>query len=115
MDVFVGAEYVIANALIELKKKGEEYISFDKLRNIGWEIQKLCNEEGINAIILTSWSRIKDAIYDFSDYFEYFEGPEPMIRVKSDRPITDLENRFVFCLPKDVATLITQNISKWVA
>lgn len=39
MNTFVGAEYVIANSLIALKKKGIDYITFSKLREIGFEIQ----------------------------------------------------------------------------
>lgn len=34
MNTFVGAEYVIANSLIALKKKGIDYITFSKLREI---------------------------------------------------------------------------------
>ena len=119
MNIFVGAEYVIANALIELSKKGQAYITFDRLRNLGWEIQQLCNQEGINAIIMTSGSRIKDAIYDFSDYFEYIaaaeECTEPRIRVKKDCPITDLEDRFIYCLPFNIVKVIQSSVAKLVA
>ena len=117
MDILVGAEYVIANALIELNKQGHDSITFDKLRSIGWQIQQCFNKEGINAIILTSGSRLKDAIYDFSDYFEYAETDkhEPMIRVKKDIPIEDLEDRFIYCLPTKVANLFIEKMPELVA
>ena len=119
MDIQVGAEYVIANALIELRKHGKECITFGQLRNIGWRIQQLCNKEGINAIILTSGSRLTDAIYDFSDYFEYGETDaplyEPMIRIKNDYPIEDLKDRFVYCLPDNVAKLFSSKMPELVA
>ena len=73
MNTFVGAEYVIANSLIALKKKGIDYITFSKLREIGFEIQNLCNTNGVDAIILTFGDSISSAIYDFSDYFQYRE------------------------------------------
>ena len=117
MDIFIGAEYVIANALIEISKKGDNCITFDKLRSIGWQIQQFCNQGGINVIILTSGSQLKDAIYDFSDYFEYAETGEyePMIRIKQNTRIEDLEDRFVYCLPPDVAKLIGEKMPELVA
>ena len=39
MNTFVGAEYVMANALIALKRKGIDFITFDNLREIGFKIQ----------------------------------------------------------------------------
>ena len=39
MNTFVGAEYVMANTLIALKRKGEESITFERLREIGFQIQ----------------------------------------------------------------------------
>lgn len=54
MDIFVGAEYVIANALIFLSRQGRGYVSFDQIRSLGWNVQERCNEAGVEAIILTS-------------------------------------------------------------
>ena len=111
MDIFVGAEYVIANALIALSRQGVNEISFAKLRRIGWKLQELCNESRISAIILTSGNSLKDAVYDFSDYFEYdMDEKTPIIRIKKEVPITDLENRFVYCLPSELGGLISQEM-----
>lgn len=59
MDISVGAEYVIASALIALRNHGKDCISFDTLRDLGWNIQQRCNEAGVDAIILTSGTDIK--------------------------------------------------------
>lgn len=106
MDISVGAEYVIANALIFLSQLGEDRISFDRIRSLGWNIQERCNETGIDAIILTSGIDLQVAVYDFSDYFEYVNNGKPMIRVKKNVPIQSLENRFVYYLPQNIATVI---------
>ena len=119
MDTFVGAEYVIANALIALSKKGHDSITFSKLRTIGVQIQQYCNEQGIDAVILTSGDKISAAIYDFSDYFEYAETEtpfrEPMIRIRKNIPITQLETRFVGYLPLDIIDVLMTKIPELVA
>lgn len=119
MDTFVGAEYVIANALIALSKKGQDCISYSRLRSIGVKIQQYCNREGIDAVILTSSDKINTAIYDFSDYFEYIETDgdtsNPMIRIRKNTPITQLEKRFVGYLPVDIIKMLTAKIEEFVA
>ncbi len=119
MDTFVGAEYIIANALIALSKKGHDSITFSKLRTIGVQVQQYCNEQGIDAVILTSGDKISAAIYDFSDYFEYAEAEtplrEPMIRIRKNTPIAYLESRFVGYLPLDVIDVLTKKIPEFVA
>lgn len=62
MNTFVGAEYVMANTLIALKRKGEESITFERLREIGFQIQTSFNEKGLDAVILTSGDNISAAI-----------------------------------------------------
>lgn len=106
MDVSVGAEYVIANALVFLSQLGIDRISFDQIRSLGWNIQERCNEAGVDAIILTSGIDVQAAVYDFSDYFEYINDGRPMISVRKNVPIQNLENRFVYYLPKRVADVI---------
>lgn len=106
MDISVGAEYVIASALITLAQNGVDRISFSTLSDLGWNIQQRCNETGVEAIILTSGTNIKAAVYDFSDYFEYENVTEPMIRIKKSVPIEDLQTRFMLCLPKSVNEII---------
>lgn len=114
MDISVGAEYVIANALIYLSRRGQDRISFNQIRNLGWNIQERCNEKGVNAIILTSGMDVQAAVYDFSDYFEYVNEGRPMIRVKTNVPIESLENRFVHYLPQNVVKVITRETSTFL-
>lgn len=119
MNTFVGAEYVIANALIALKRRGQDCITFEKLREIGVEIQRCCNERGVDAVILTSGDRIASAIYNFSDYFEYDETDDefrkPVIRIKKTATCGDLEQRFVGYLPVDVLRLLREKVGELVA
>ena len=73
MATFVGAEYIIANVLIALKKfNKKDTITLDELSEAGIYIQKhsLSNNE-IDAIFLSSSKQVVTALYDFSDYFEY--------------------------------------------
>lgn len=114
MDISVGAEYVIANALIFLSQRGEDRISFDQIRSLGWNIQERCNEKGVDAIILTSGMDVQAAVYDFSDYFEYVNDDKPMICVKKNVPIDNLKDRFVYYLPKHVAEVIENETSMFL-
>lgn len=116
MNTFVGAEYVMANALIALKRKGTDFITFERLREIGFKIQTIFNEQGLDAVILTSGDSISVAIFDFSDYFQYKEiDGAPAIVIHKDTTITDLENRFVGYLPVDVLGVLIKEIDKMVA
>ena len=111
MNTFVGAEYVMANALIALKRKGTDFITFERLREIGFKIQTSFNEQ-----VLTSGDSISAAIFDFSDYFQYKEmDGVPAIEIHKDITITDLENRFVGYLPVDVLGVLLKEINKMVA
>lgn len=116
MNTFVGAEYVMANALIALKRRGTDFITFERLREIGVKIQSSFNEKGIDAVILTSGSSISTAIFDFSDYFkcEEIDG-NPAIFIQKDTTITDLENRFVGYLPVDILGALIEEIDRMVA
>lgn len=116
MNTFVGAEYVMANTLIALKRKGIDFITFEKLREIGFKIQTSFNKQGLDAIIMTSGNSISAAIFDFSDYFQYKEiDGAPAIEIHKDTTIADLENRFVGYLPVDILGVLVKEIDKMVA
>lgn len=119
MDAFVGAEYIIANALIVLsRERGEDCISLSKLRSIGVQVQRYCNENNVEAVIMTSGLNISNAIYDFSDYFEYIESTssdsEPMIRIRKGTPISRLEQRFIGYLPLQIVWVLLTELPKFV-
>lgn len=46
MNTFVGAEYVMANTLIALKRKGEESITFERLRGLDFKYKLLSMRKG---------------------------------------------------------------------
>jgi len=107
MDVFVGAEYIIANALIALKRKGVDEVKISVLQSYGAIVQKTCVEQSINAVFLLSSYNVSAAIYNFSDYFTYVEDScEPVIRLNSDVKIEDLESRFMGYLPIQLLKVI---------
>lgn len=107
MDIFVGAEYIIANALIALKRKGIDQIKVRDLQSFGITVQRSCIKQSIDAVFLLSLDNVSAAIYNFSDYFTYDEAnSDPIIRLNSDTKIEDLENRFMGYLPIPLLKII---------
>ncbi len=110
MATFVGAEYIIANILIALKKLNKrEAVTLDELNEAGIFIQKQSLSEDIDAIFLSSSEHVVSAIYDFSDYFSYDQKTNSIYIVKT-KNIDDLESRFMGYLPFDVLRFLV-NIS----
>jgi len=100
MDVFVGAEYIIANALIALGKNGIDQVRLSTLQSFGIKVQRLCIENSIDAVFLFSADRVSAAVYNFSDYFTFIDSSEePAIGLNSTAKIEDLEKRFIGYLP----------------
>lgn len=114
MATFVGAEYIIANLLIAMKKNHKkESISLEELSSAGVYIQKLSIVEGIDAIFLASSDQLSMAIFDFSDYFE-FDVSTQEIRIVKTKKISDLESRFIGYLPFDVLKFLVEAADKAV-
>lgn len=110
MATFVGAEYIIANVLIALKKLNKkDAVSLDELSQAGIFIQKESINNDIDAIFLSSSEHVVSAIYDFSDYFE-FDRKTNSIYVVKTKNIEDLESRFIGYLPFNVLRFLV-NIS----
>lgn len=108
MATFVGAEYIIANLLIAMKKaQKKESISLEELSSAGVYIQKSSIEKDVDAIFLSSTDQLSMAIFDFSDYFEYDENTQKIYIVKTKK-ISDLESRFIGYLPFDVLTFLVK-------
>lgn len=108
MVTFVGAEYIIANSLIALKKrKNRSTISFSELSDLGIYIQKMSIEKDLDAVFLTSQDQYTSALFDFSDYFDYNEV-EQTICIKQTKQITDLASRFVGYLPWEVLAFLVE-------
>lgn len=108
MATFVGAEYIIANMLIAMKKtQNRESISLEELSKAGVDIQKWSAEKDLNAIFLSSTDQVSTAIYDFSDYFQ-FEAETQSIRIVKTKQISDLESRFIGYLPFDVLSFLVE-------
>ena len=116
MVTFVGAEYIIANVLIALKKiNKKDMITLDELSEAGIYIQKhsLSNNE-IDAIFLSSSEQVATALYDFSDYFEY-DRKNKSIRIVKTKNIQDLESRFIGYLPLKVLSFLVDITQQFVA
>lgn len=108
MATFVGAEYIIANLLIAMKKKhNRDSISLEELSTAGVYIQRQSLEKDIDAIFLSSTDQLSTAIYDFSDYFQYDPDQQEIFIVKTKK-ISDLESRFIGYLPFNVLTFLVE-------
>ncbi len=114
MATFVGAEYIIANLLIAVKKKQKkDSISLEELSSAGVYIQKQSIEKDIDAIFLSSTDQLSTAIFDFSDYFEYNSESQEIFIVKT-KQISDLESRFIGYLPFDVLRFLVETVNEMV-
>lgn len=108
MATFVGAEYIIANLLIAMKKKhNRDSISLEELSTAGVYIQRQSLEKDIDAIFLSLTDQLSTAIYDFSDYFQYDPDQQEIFIVKTKK-ISDLESRFIGYLPFNVLTFLVE-------
>ena len=100
MDVFVGAEYIIANALIALGKNGIDQIKLSTLQSFSIELQRLCVENSIDAVFLFSADRVSAAVCNFSEYFTFIDNTEePAIGLNPTAKTENLEKRFIGYLP----------------
>ncbi len=109
MTKFVGAEYVIACALIELKKKGIEEIQVEALSEYGIRMQSYSVEAKIDAVFLTAFPYVEEAVYDFSDYFSVNRnenGDITSISIVKDKEVKDLTYRFVGSIPLDILAVM---------
>lgn len=114
MFTFVGAEYIIANSLIALKKtKNRTKISLSELNQLGIYIQQMSIEEEVDAVFLVSQDQLTSAVFDFSDYFEY-NAADKTICIKQTKQITDLASRFVGYLPWDVIAFLVKTTNDFV-
>ena len=118
MTKFVGAEYFVANMLIEEKGKGKNYVSFEKLGKCGIYVQEKFIEANMDVIFLTSKPQFMETIYDFSDYFECVmdeRGQAKGIALKKSKSIDDLQYRFVYYLPIGISNFLQQTIQSFAA
>lgn len=115
MATFVGAEYIIANVLIALKRLNKrDMVTLEELSEAGIYIQKQSLiDENINAIFLSSSEQVASAIYDFSDYFEYDKESNSIYIVKT-KNIDDLESRFMGYLPFNVLNFLVKKSMEFV-
>lgn len=114
MVTFVGAEYIIANSLIALKrKKNRTTISLSELNELGIYMQRMSIEKDLDAVFLVSQDQLATALFDFSDYFEYNES-DKTICIKKSKQITDLASRFVGYLPWDVLAFLVEATDEFV-
>ena len=117
MSATVGAEYIIANALLQLQESGRgSEVSFAKIREIGGNIQQSCNEKGIDVIVDCLGRDIVETVVEYSNYFEFThyisEDKAPMIRLNRRIPLDALRQRFVNYLPSDVEDVLIAEVKK---
>lgn len=111
MTVFIGAEYLIGNMLInkikECKRQADACVLINELNQCGVRVRHIAYKEDIDAIFLTFISDIYNAIYDFTDYFtcKYEDGRLAGITINSNKQIADLESRFIKCVPPNITRI----------
>lgn len=111
---YVGAEYIIANLLIALKRrKNRLFTSLGELMDLGSYIQQMSIEKDINAAFLISSDQIENATNGFSDYFEY-SRVNNTICIKQQHCVKDLESKFVGYLPWEVTAFLVTTIDEFV-
>ena len=118
MAKFVGAEYFVASVLIEEKKKGKDFVSFEDLAKCGIYVQNKFIENDMDVIFLMSKPQFMETIYDFSDYFEYVMDDMNQakgIAIKKSKSIDDLQYRFVYYLPTAIYSFLQETIQSFVA
>ena len=115
MATIVGAEYIIANVLIALKRLNKkEFITLDELSRAVIYIQKQSLVDNkTNAIFLSSYKQMVTALYDFSDYFEY-DPSDDSIYIVNTKNIDDLENRFIGYLPFNILKFLVNKSIEYV-
>ena len=118
MTKFVGAEYLIASLLIEKGKEGNKFITLEELSKCGVFMQRESVKEKVDAVFLVTKYQLCNAIYDFTDYFEYKldnNGQIVGITIEKTKDINDLEYRFMGYLPLEILEFLSTTIKKYVA
>lgn len=118
MTKFVGAEYVIACTLIELKKKGIERVKVEDFYKYGIQMQKYSNNENIDAVFLVAYPYLEKAIFNFSDYFQVNEnedGKVESISIVKEKEVTDLNHRFVGNIPLNILSVMDRVLQQIAA
>ncbi len=99
MTKFIGPEYLIGNAFIYLTDG--RCVELKIINKYRLALQKYWNLNNRDALI---WGEIKDAIYDYCDYFSFIPSGKNTgtIILNSDISIDDLKHRFVWYLPTGI-------------
>lgn len=119
MTRFVGAEYLIASILIsKAKKRKKSTVSMQELSKYGICVQRMSIQSDIDAVFLTSKVQFYNAVYDFSDYFQYETDDDDRIisiSVQKESNIHDVESRFMGYLTKEISDLLFAATEKYNA
>lgn len=96
MQIYIGIEDLVANALIELVQKSEKReVLFSQLNSYGAMVVRLLNKEKEQAVLIVSKESTNRLISDYSDYFELVSSQsEDGIRLKNGVTVTDLWKKF---------------------
>ena len=114
MVTFVGAEYIIANSLIAINKmKNRTEITLAELSDCGLQLQKKSVTHDLNVVFLSSEDQFTNAIYNYSDYFEYY-NEKKLVGIKQSKRVADLQSRFYGYLPFDVLSFLFNTTNEFV-
>ena len=76
MCYYIGIQDLVANALIELAKKGIDEVSFKRLNAYGARVIEKLNENKERAVLVLSRDYTNRFIHDCTEYFEVKPGED---------------------------------------
>lgn len=117
MYIYIGIEYLVANALIQLvEEKEQREVLFKELDEYGARVIDVLNRDGeTKAILLVSRESQMAMLTDYTDMFEPFERDGAQgIRLKEGVSTTQLWKRFCVSLSLRVIEAFQSSATKEV-
>lgn len=104
MCFYIGIEDLVANALIEVLKKGDKrFLTYNEIENYGAEVVRILKENGEKAVLILSRDNTEALFRNYSDFFEESEQDGKLgISLKSEKRTEDLIQQFRGYLALDV-------------
>lgn len=97
--VKIGSEYVIAHALIKAAAEGKDAVPIHQVRDFGNEVQKRCNKDGVDALVIRG--ECAEAISSYPQFFHQV-SLNGVDYVQRSCDIETIKHRFLGYLPPNV-------------
>lgn len=110
---YIGIEDLVANALIELMKRGESRkVSLQTISDYGTVIVRLLTKQGQDAILFLTRESTYEFVHDYKEFFsiKLYDGIE-YIELQNNVTIETLRNQFRKNLTVDLAKALIRRES----